>query len=445
MLSKTVKLSDVARGAWKPFALYTVENRAIPSAIDGLKSSQRFYLYSSILNTPRDFSRVSAVCGIISEYGYNHGEGAAGGAGQLMAASWNNNVTLIEPSGAFGTRLVQKPGAQRYTYTRLHKNFHKYVKDLDLVPSLEDPSYLPPLFYIPVIPLVLANGVKGVATGFATSILPRSQKDLTAACLEYITTGDIASKIQVTFPEFRGTVELEAETGRWICYGLMTRKGKTMVTIEEVPYGFDRETYVSILDELEEKGMIVEWTDHCSKDGFRFEVKLKNETGKMSDDKLANMFKLVKPFSENLTVLDHNGRLKIYSDERDLVKDFVDYRMTILTKRIEKRIEEIELELRWLMVKAAFISAVVEDRIEVRRRTKKDLVADIRNSDIVSLSHAASEEEAERLLRLSISSLTSEDIKELEKQTTSLLTDLKSWQNTTPKKQFLIDLKDLDK
>ena len=439
-----IALSRVAKESWKPFALYTIENRAIPSMIDGLKSSQRFYLYSSIVNTPRDFERVSAVAGVVSRYGYNHGEGACGGAGQLMAADWNNNVMLIEPRGAFGTRLVQKPGAQRYTYTRVHKNFQKYVKDLDLAPVHEDPAHSPPMFYIPVIPLVLANGVNGVATGFATSILPRSAKDIAAACEEFIRTGDIKNRLPITFPQFLGTVTQEEDMNRWICQGVISRPTKTKLIIEEVPYGFDRENYVKVLDELEEKGMIIDWVDQCSKTGFQFEVKLKQDTAKLTDEKLMQLFKLVKPFSENLTVLDQHGKLKIYNDERDLIKDFVRYRMTILTKRIEREIDRINLDIRWAMVRKVFIKAIaVDESIEIRKRKKAELIEDIRKLSVDGV--AITEEEAERLLRLQLASLTEEDIADLSAQIDALCLDLDRWKTTTDKKQFLQDLKDLSK
>ena len=45
--SKEYKISEVAANEWKSFAMYTVESRAIPNMIDGLKPVQRFYLYSS--------------------------------------------------------------------------------------------------------------------------------------------------------------------------------------------------------------------------------------------------------------------------------------------------------------------------------------------------------------------------------------------------------------
>ena len=132
-------ISKVAANEWKAFAMYTVESRAIPNMIDGLKPVQRFYLYSSLINSKRDFKKVSAVSGIISDYGYNHGESSAAGAGQLMAAEWNNNICLIEGRGSFGTRLVQNAGAPRYVYSRVNDNFIKYAKDIDLSPIHEDP------------------------------------------------------------------------------------------------------------------------------------------------------------------------------------------------------------------------------------------------------------------------------------------------------------------
>ena len=189
--SNLYPISDVAKNEWLDFAMYTVEARAIPNMIDGLKPVQRFYLYSSIKNSKKDFKKVSAVSGIISDYGYNHGEQSAAGAGQLMAATWNNNVTLVEGRGSFGTRLIQEAGAPRYVYTRLSENFDKYIKDINLAPEHGDPEHEPPAFYVPIIPLVLVNGTKGIATGFATHILPRDPVDLITACQQYLSTGKI--------------------------------------------------------------------------------------------------------------------------------------------------------------------------------------------------------------------------------------------------------------
>lgn len=432
-------ISKVAKNEWLSFAMYTVESRAIPNMIDGLKPVQRFYLYSSLLNSKKDFKKVSAVAGIISDYGYNHGEASAAGAGQLMAASWNNNVCLVEGRGSFGTRLVQEAGAARYVYTRVHENFSKYIQDLDLSPAHDDPEHEPPAFYLPVIPLVLANGTKGIATGFATNILPRDPKDLAAACKEYIQYGNVGKKLPVTFPEFSGSVEYNAEENKYIVYGKYEKKSKTVLMITEVPYGFDRESYVKILDKLEDDGDIVSYEDLCDKQGFRFEVKLK-QTGSSSwtDVKIISKFKLSKPLTENLTVIDYDGKLREYDDERKLIVDFCKYRLEVLQKRIDLRKKEANELARWLNVKMQFIQAVLDDKIKFKNQKKKEV-----GEQILSSTEANGSDDIDRLLRINIMSLTEEMVKELEKEIKAALKDVKYWTSTTPNKQFELDLDEI--
>ena len=438
-VSREYKISEVAANEWKSFAMYTVESRAIPNMIDGLKPVQRFYLYSSLLNSKRDFKKVSAVAGIISDYGYNHGEASAASSGQLMAATWNNNICLVEGRGSFGTRLVQDAGAPRYVYTRVHENFNEYIKDIELSPAHEDPEHEPPAFYLPVIPLVLVNGTKGIATGFATNILPRDPDSLYRACREYLMYGNISNKLPVKFPEFSGTVEYNAEENRYYCNGLYERKSKTVLLITEVPYGFDRESYVKVLDDLEDSDEIVGYEDLCDKTGFKFEIKLKqNTSANWSDDKILKQFKLSKPLTENLTVIDQDGKLREYEDERKLVIDFCKYRLTVLQKRIDlRRKEYVELS-RWLTVKMQFIQAVLDNKIEFKNKKKADV------SDQISKHvQVISEDDIDRLLRINILSLTDEMVKQLEKEIEQAKEDLKYWSTTTPDKQFLNDLEDL--
>lgn len=430
-------LTDVAKNEWRDFALYTIESRAIPSMVDGLKPSQRFYLYSSIINSSKDFEKVSSVSGVVSKYGYNHGETSVASTGQLMAAEWNNNLCLIEGRGSFGTRLIQEAGAPRYVYTRLHKNFNKYIRDLDLSPEHPDPEHLPPQYYIPVIPLVLINGVKGIATGFATNILPRKVEDVKAACLEYLKTKKIKNKLTVSFPHFTGKTVYDSETNKFTCSGVFSRIGKTKIIITDVPYGYDRETYVKILDDLEEKGDIVSYEDRCSSKGFEFEIKLKQANASWDDAKLIKEFKLSKNHTENITVIDQNGNLKEYSDERDLIKDFCDYRLSILQKRIDKNIKDLTDLNKWLHIKMQFILAVIDNKIKFKNNTKDKVV------DQIMKSTSATSEDCDRLLRINILSLTYDQVKELEKEIEENNKEVLFWKSTTPNQQFLTDLKEI--
>ena len=356
-----------------------------------------------------------------------------------MAATWNNNVCLVEGRGSFGTRLVQEPGAARYVYTRVHNNFEKYVKDMDLSPVHDDPEHEPPSYYLPVIPLVLANGTKGIATGFATNILPRSPNDLSRAVREYLLNGNIAKRLPVSFPEFNGSVTYDIENKRFIVNGTFERNSKTVLTITEVPYGYDRESYVKVLNRLEDDNDIVSYEDKCDKQGFKFEIKLKLASANAwTDERIVRKFKLTKPLSENLTVIDENGRLREYEDERDLIKDFCEFRIGVLQKRIELRLIEAAEEIRWLKVKMEFIQAILNDKIIFKDRKKKDVGNQILENT------SATNDDIDRLLRINIMSLTNEMVRDLSKDIVKAEKDVRYWTATTPKKQFMLDLEEIE-
>jgi DNA topoisomerase-2 len=437
-MANKYSLSEMAQNEIKGFARYTIEARAIPSLCDGMKPVQRFYVYSSIVNTPKDFKKVSAVSGIVSDYGYNHGEASAAGAGQLMAAAWNNNVCLIEGRGSFGTRQVPQAGAARYVYTRLHPNFNKYIKDNELVIPHDDPEHIPPKFYMPVIPLVLANGTKGIATGFATNILPRATDDIINACKEYIATGKIKNDLPITFPDFKGKV-VSNGFNQYDCFGIVKRLNSNSVLITEIPYGVDREAYVNILDRLEGEGNISGFEDQCSSNGFTFEVKFKRaDLAKLTEAQLISILKLKKSHTENLNVIDWDENLVEYDDHKKLIADFVDYRMSAFIKRrIELRQNEFTEALRWLTVKKEFVSAVLDDIIIFKGKKKADVATQI--LDVTT----ATAEDSDRLLKMNIMSLTDEMVKALVLQIKDAKAELKYWKGTNEAEQFSLDLQDI--
>ena len=429
-------LTELAENEWKNFAVYTVENRAIPNMISGLKPVQNFYLHASIMMTRTKFDKVASVGSSVAILGYHHGEGSAQGAGQLMAATWNNNIPLIEGRGSFGTRLVQTAAAPRYTFTKLHDNFFKYFKDTDIAPKHSDPEHIPPKFYVPIIPMVLANGIKGIATGFAVSILPRDPDDLAKACVEYLKSGEIQTRPRVKFPDFTGKIWYNEEENRHYWRGSFKRKTTLQIEIDEIPYGYDRESYIEILDKLEENGKIVSYDDNCGEKGFNFDVKLKRDI-EWTDEAIIREFKLQKTDTENITVIDENGKLKEYSNEIDLIKDFCKYRLGFLQSRIDKNLNEISSEIHWLEIKRMFIEAVLNDDITFKGKKKVEVIENIR------LEISASEDEAERLLRINIMSLTKDMIEALEKEIASKKKELSYWNKTTTSKEFFIDLNNI--
>jgi DNA gyrase/topoisomerase IV subunit A len=181
--------------------------------------------------------------------------------------------------------------------------------------------------------------------------------------------------------------------------------------------------------------LIVGYDDRTNNKGFRFEVKLKQQTSATwSPNEIVKKFKLAKNHAENLTVIGPAGELREYNDARDLVRDFVDFRLTMLQKRIDSSINQHNELLRWLQVKIQFIEAVLDDKIEFKNKTRKQIETQIQSTT------DATQRDLTRLLSLNFTSLTKEQVTALRKEIKDAETSLRYWKKTKPNDQFVEDL-----
>ena len=176
-------------------------DRSIPNLMDGLKISLRKILYSAFKKRLSSEIKVAQFSGYVSENScYHHGEESLNKAIVGMAQNFvgSNNINLLFPSGQFGSRIKggQDASSPRYIFTRLEKiarilfpeqddNILKYLND--------DGTPVEPQFYVPIIPMVLVNGSKGIGTGFSTEIMCYNPRDIIAYLknkLQQITTAD---------------------------------------------------------------------------------------------------------------------------------------------------------------------------------------------------------------------------------------------------------------
>jgi DNA topoisomerase-2 len=154
-------------------------DRSIPNLMDGLKISLRKILFSAFKKNLTSEIKVAQFSGYVSEHsGYHHGEASLNAAIVGMAQNFvgSNNINLFMPNGQFGTRLQggKDSASERYIFTQLNKITRT------LFPQVDDPilNYLnddgqpvEPVFYAPIVPMILINGSKGIGTGFSTDIM----------------------------------------------------------------------------------------------------------------------------------------------------------------------------------------------------------------------------------------------------------------------------------
>jgi DNA topoisomerase-2 len=151
--------------------------RSIPSVIDGLKLCQRKIMYAA-LQSGSGIHKVDVLVGqVCGQTSYYHGESVLSLAIIGMAQDFvgTNNVNLLDPLGHFGCRHFgpKESGASRYLSYALNSITNALILPADnpfLSYRVDDGHFIEPETFSPILPLVLLNGARGVATGWSTSI-----------------------------------------------------------------------------------------------------------------------------------------------------------------------------------------------------------------------------------------------------------------------------------
>jgi DNA topoisomerase-2 len=182
-----VKYEEFINKEFIHFSKYDCD-RSIPNVMDGLKISLRKILFAAFKKNLTNEIKVAQFSGYVSENScYHHGEASLNQAIKGMAQNFvgSNNINLLVPSGQFGTRLQggSDSASERYIFTYLNKVTRLIypLKDDAILDYLNDDGIpVEPIFYAPIIPMVLVNGTKGIGTGFSTEILCYHPKDIIA-------------------------------------------------------------------------------------------------------------------------------------------------------------------------------------------------------------------------------------------------------------------------
>lgn len=435
----TKSITQLINSSYYDYSMYVLEDRAIPSMVDGFKPSQRKALYSALLSA-RSFVKTVALTGETMKQGYHHGDASMNDAIGKLIASWNNNAPILEGSGNFGNRFDRSMSAPRYTSVKVHKNFGKFFSDNDILPQHADPEIPEPIYYLPMIPWVLINGTSGIAIGFATKIQPRDPKRIAEACLKAAKGLPVAAtEVPPAYLNTRCTVDQEPGTERWRITGSFKRLSSSELLIDELPPSYDRKGFVGRLDKLTDIGKINDYEDECGKgsNGFKFRIKFKRGGVPSDDEAIIKLFGLREILSENLTVIDENGKLRQYKNPGDLIADFVKFRIDRIADRFAAYIKR-DTKLLWQAnIKATFVDMVLDGRLKFLGRKKEEIKAELKQHCNMS------DDDIEMCLRMSISSLCQDKIDELLQESKELEDALVKWASADPRETYINEVKGL--
>lgn len=342
-----MKNSDYINKERKDYSIYILQNRALPFIGDGLKSVQR-----RILWTARDGSKykTSSLAGATMPL---HPHGDPSTSINTLAAPYNNNIPLLDGIGAFGTLTNPTSyGASRYTSVKVSE-FSKDVlfKDLEIIPMIKnyDETLDEPLHFLPLIPITLLNPVDGIAIGFATSILPRSLKDIINEQINFLTIKNYKIKDKKIYFKPTNSNSIDKINDYWIFKGECEKIDNNYALITKLPFGITHENYISYLISLiesEKEDRIIDYIDDTSN---KFNIKIKFKKGVLkdiTDDELYKLLKLNNKITENINVLNFDGNSVLTTNFEEIIEKFTTWRLDWYSRRYERLIKITQEEIQ---------------------------------------------------------------------------------------------------
>ena len=362
-------------------------DRSIPNIMDGLKVSQRKILFAAFKkNFTTTEMKVAQFSGYVSgNSGYHHGEASLNAAIIGLAQNFvgANNINLFVPSGQFGTRLEggKDAAAERYIYTKLcaiTRFLFPAADDAILTYLEDDGETVEPIFYAPILPMVLVNGAKGIGTGFSTEILCYNPADLIAdikARLQHREDGAPYPATVALLPYYEGfTGRIVKETPeKYRIYGRVERRGVDVIRITELPVGVWTNDFKQLLEQLREDGIVKQYIEESKETNVDFPITFVK--GKLAeyptDEDLYKLFKLSASFSTtNMHLFDETDKLKKYATVDDIVDNFFPVRLALYEKRKAYLVSSLQREYILRENKARYIVEHLAGTLDLRNKSK---------------------------------------------------------------------------
>jgi len=426
------------------YAKYVVDSRAIPSAVDGFKPSQRKIAHAANViwktgrEKPMKVFQLGGSAASISRFHHGSLDGTIIG----MTQEFKNSMPIFDGIGQFGSLRSPDPGAPRYIGVVANDNFRLLYKDSDLCePQFEEGDEIEPKFFLPIIPTVLLNGGSGIAVGFATNILNRNPIELIDACLDVLAgrpVGELAPWIRGFEGKFKKSNDSERS---WVIEGVLDVKNATTVEVTELPPSMTYEKYEQHLESLIERGIISSYDD-ASAERPSYTIKFPRATlsSLVEKDRLVGTLALREREGENYTVLDDQQRVKVFDGPEEIVRWFVGLRLKYYEVRKAKELVAIEANIATTRNRLRFVKEVIAETIMIGGRPRLEI-----ESELSSKKFDRRDGEYDYLLGMSIFSLTKEKILELKAQLDNLEKRAAEISSVTPEKMYELDLKELRK
>ena len=359
-----VNIREEMKRCYIDYAMSVIVGRALPDVRDGLKPVHRRILFAmnELGMTPdKPFKKCARIVGEVLGKYHPHGDTAVYEALVRMAQDFSTRYLTVEGHGNFGSVDGDGAAAMRYTEARMHKITTSMLADIDnetvdFVPnfdgSLQEPSVLPVR-----LPMLLLNGVSGIAVGMATNIPPHNLCEIVdgtialidnpnitiEGLMEYIKGPDFPTAatiiglndIKQAYETGRGSIKMSSVATIEEIAGGGGRQSRTAIIVTEIPYQVNKAMLIEKIADLVKEQKITgisDLRDESDRSGMRIVIELKRDAKpEVVKNNLFKYTQLATTFGVNMLALC--GQQPRLMNLYEVLSEFVEHRVEIVTRR----------------------------------------------------------------------------------------------------------------
>jgi topoisomerase-4 subunit A len=406
------KVTGMYKEWFLEYASYVILERAVPSIRDGFKPVQRRIMQSMKDLDDGRYNKVANLVGHTMQY-HPHGDTSIGDA---MVQLGQKDI-LIDTQGNWGNILTgDGAAAPRYIEARLSKfatevvfNPKTTVWQATYDGRRKEPVDLPVKF-----PLLLAQGVEGIAVGLSTKILPHNFNELIDASIKYL-----RGKPFTLEPDFdtAGIADVSdyregMRGGKVRVRARISQLDKNTLVITEIPFGTNTSTLIdSILKANEKKKIKVNKVEDNT--SAQVEILIHLPSGVSPDKTIDALYAFTDcelSVSPLCCVIDDNK--PVFISVHEILKRSTDHTVYLLKRELEIELEELHEQWHFASLERIFIENRIYHDIEEEATWEGVLKAIDKGLQphIQHLKRAITEDDIVRLTEIRIKRISKFDI-----------------------------------
>ncbi len=363
-IHKTIHLSGMYENWFLDYASYVILERAVPDLKDGLKPVQRRILHAMKNLDDGRYNKVANIIGHTMQY-HPHGDASIGDA----LVQLGQKDLLIDMQGNWGNVLTgDSAAAPRYIEARLSKFASEVVfnpKTTSWKASYDgrnkEPVVLPVKF-----PLLLAQGVEGIAVGLASKILPHNFIELINASINILKEKEFE-----LYPDFPtgGYTDVSKYNdglrgGRIRVRAKISQVNNKTLAINEIPFGTTTSSLIDSIVSANEKGKIkIKKIDDNTAENVEIIIQLApNVSPDQTIDALYAFTNCEVSISPNSCIID-NGKPR-FIGVKEILRTSTENTVALLKKELEIRKQELLEQWHFSSLEKIFIEKRIYRKIE---------------------------------------------------------------------------------